>query len=510
MGQRAVRGRRRLKARWTGLAALAGAAQPVAAEAALPLGPLLFGASYSSRDGETLADHADLPFGQSGRRLRTNTDRALTSLFARAATSSGPHELGLTAFRVWGDKGVASEGNRASGARFWRYPDVRHTLIAGRATSRIGDETELDSAAWLQWFGQTIDSHASAAYQRVASRQVDRDRSWGVRELLKHRTGAATLVASFNYLDSSHRQRDIAYLDGRPPPSPPAALLYRQRNWSLGGELEYQWLPTLRTELGLGHDKVDYVRTGGKPAVRDAAGWTGRAGLVFDAGAGLRLRGAVGRKMRAPTMRERFGEAIQRFLANPDLKPERILSAEIGIERRFEAARLYLIPFVQDLRDTIDQRNVGPLRQRINLRGSTVKGVEAGGEWRPLAGLAVTGNATWSRVRREAAPTGEINRIAEKPALLARVTADYAHRSGLSTGIEAEHVGRAWSADPAGRLVALDRSTILNWRAAYAVGSRQSAIEFFLHIDNVADRLVEPQLGLPAPGRTLRFGIRLG
>jgi hypothetical protein len=31
MGLRAVRGRRRLKARWTGLAALAGAAQPVAA-----------------------------------------------------------------------------------------------------------------------------------------------------------------------------------------------------------------------------------------------------------------------------------------------------------------------------------------------------------------------------------------------------------------------------------------------------------------------------------------------
>ena len=64
----------------------------------------------------------------------------------------------------------------------------------------------------------------------------------------------------------------------------------------------------LRSEIGIGYDVVNYLRTGDKPPVEDAKGWTGRAGLVFEAGSGLRLRGAVGRKMRAPTMRERFGE----------------------------------------------------------------------------------------------------------------------------------------------------------------------------------------------------------
>ena len=466
----------------------AGSAGLFAGEAAIPLGPLLVGGSYSQRDGETLSRNAVLPFGQTGRSLRTNTDRELASLFGRVAGEAGAHDLSFTAFRVWGEKGIASEGNRASGARFWRYPDIRHSLVAARVRSRIGQSTELDSAAWLQWFGQTIDSYASAAYQRVNSRQVDRDRTWGLRELLKHSVGSATLVGSFNYLESSHRQRDIAFNAGALPAALPPALVYGQRNWSVGAELEYEFMPALRAELGIGHDKVDYVRTGDKPSVKDAEGWTGRAAVVFDAGGGYRLRGAIGRKMRAPTLRERFGEAIQRFLPNPALRPERIRSAEIAIERRFEAGRLYVIPFVQDLRDTIDQRNVGSLRQRINLAGSSVSGVEAGGDWRPVMGLALT----------------------EKPALLARAALDYSHGSGFSTGLEAEHVGRAFSADSAGLLVPLARSTVLNWRVGYEIRRKDFGIELFFHVDNLGDSLVEPQLGLPAAGRTLRFGIRLG
>ncbi|HEY0130502.1 MAG TPA: TonB-dependent receptor, partial [Allosphingosinicella sp.] len=117
--------------------------------------------------------------------------------------------------------------------------------------------------------------------------------------------------------------------------------------------------------------------------------------------------------------------------------------------------------------------------------------------------------ATWARVRRRSPPPAQSNRIAEKPSLLARARIDYAHASGVSTRLEAEHVGRAYSTDPDGALVPLKRSTSFNWRLAYALPFRNKGFELFLHVDNVADTFIEPQLGLPAPGRSFRVGLRL-
>ena len=477
---------------------------------ALPLGPLLVGGSYARHDGEPLSDDAALAFSQPGRHLRTNTDREIASLFGRIKGRSGRHDLSLSAFHVEGEKGIAPESNRSSGARFWRYPDVRHTLVTGSISSRLSPATQLDGAAWFQRFGQTIDNHANVAYDRITLRQVDRDRTWGIRELLKHESGPVTLVVSANFLESTHGQRDVRYTAGVPPAVLPSALLYRQRNWSIGGELEYAFSPALRGELGAGIDEVDYLRTGDKPPVRDAKDWTGRAALHFEAGNGWRLRGAIGRKMRAPTMRERFGEAVNRFLPNPDLTPESVVTAELAGEWRGAAGNFYAVPFVQELDGTIDQHNVGALRQRINLRGSSLKGLELGGELRIDPHLMISSHATWSRVRRRNATPGNLNRIAEKPTLLAGLRIAYSLPSGFSTLFEADHTGRAYSADPTGALAPLRRSTSLSLRLGQSLAVIPVAAELFVHIDNLADTLIEPQLGLPEPGRMIRIGLSFG
>ena len=258
--------------------------------------------------------------------------------------------------------------------------------------------------------------------------------------------------------------------------------------------------------MGLGLDKVDYVRTGDKPPIKNAQEWTGRAGLLFNAGRGWRLRVAVGRKMRAPTMRELFGQALNRFLINPGLEPELIWTAEAAAEWQGEYGSLFLIPFLQNLDNTIDQRNIGPLRQRINLKGSTVKGVELGGVLRPINAVTLSGNATWARARRKGVVPGGEDRLAEKPNLLARVSASYDHPGGVGVGLEAEHAGRAYSANAAGVLVPLEKSTSFNARISYAFGIGSYHPQIFLHVDNMTDTLIEPQAGLPAPGGHSAWG----
>lgn len=484
------------------------------AQATVPLDwgstDLLVGGSYATRDAEPLSSDAMLPFSQSIEERRTNTDRALGSVFARVATKIGSHRLALTAFHVDASKGIAPESDRPSGARFWRYPDVRHTLVSGDALFTLGPATALDLIGWYQRFDQTIDSYTNVSYATRDAQERNRDRTLGTRLLLTQQVGALQLVASGNLLSSVHHQRDLAFTNGAPPAVTPGFIRYRQRNASLGLDASAPLVDGLNAELGVGYDRVDYLDTGDKPTIRAAKGWTGRAGLVWSPDDAWRLRAALGRKIRAPTMRELFGQALNRFLINPDLRPERIVSAELAAEWRSDAWDLSLVGFVQDLDGTIDQRAVGRLRQRINLPGSQVLGVEAVAVWRPVPAWSLGSSATYADTRRKHVSAGQTDRLAEKPDVLARLYADYRALSGFGALAELMYTGRAYSADANGVLVALPRSTAVNLRASQRMKIAGTAIDLFVRGDNLFDALIMPQLGLPAPGRSVRLGMTIG
>ena len=467
---------------------------------------ILLGGSYATRDGDTLSDDAVLPFSQPGRR-RTNTDRELASVFGRIATRADGHRFALTAFHVDGNKGIAPEGHLASGARFWRYPALRHTLVSGDAMLALGPTTALDLIGWYQRFDQTIDSYTDVTYTVRDAQEANRDRTIGGRLLLTQQLGATRLTASANALDSRHGQRDIAFARGVAPAVLPGFLRYRQRNLSLGLDAATVITSRLSSEVGFGYDRVYYVDTGDKPDIADAKGWTGRIGLAFTPAEAWRLRASLGRKIRAPTMRELFGQALNRFLLNPDLEPERIVSAELGAEWRTDAAGVSLVGFAQDLDGTIDQRTVGRLRQRINLPGSEVLGIEATAFWHPMPAWTLGGNGTYARTRRKGVAAGQSDRLAEKPDLLARLYGDYASASGFGALAELLYTGRAYSADATGALVALPRAASLNLRVSQSVALGGADARVFVRGDNLFDAWIVPQLGLPAPGRSLRVGI---
>jgi iron complex outermembrane recepter protein len=471
-----------------------------------PIG-LVLGGSVTKSRGDVLLSSAILPFWQNASSsTRTNTDQDLASAYGIADGALGRHRFSLTAFHVWGAKGIAPEGDREKNVRFWRYPSLKHTLATLSVNSNLGAETDLSSTIWVQLFAQTIDSYADIRYDQVTARQSDRDLTWGLRELLTHRAGDVTFVGSLNLLQSTHRQRDVSVPAAL---SAPSWLAYSQHNLSLGGEIAWQINSRIVGEIGVGLDLVDYRRTGDKPTVSDIYGWTGRTGIIFDIGDGWRIRGSAGRKLRSPTMRELFGQTLSRFLINPDLRPERISTVELGVEWQGQSGRLFVIPFFQDVIDTIDQRNVGRLRQRVNLVGSHVIGLEMGGSWLWQRNWSVSGAATWSEVARKGVSPGQSQRIAEKPELLARFTLSYGNERGFGSDIEVEHIGRAYSADVDGLLVPLPRATSLNWRLYQDIKVGGAKVNVALRVDNLTDSLIEPQLGLPSAGRTIRVVLKV-
>jgi hypothetical protein len=129
--------------------------------------------------------------------------------------------------------------------------------------------------------------------------------------------------------------------------------------------------------------------------------------------------------------------------------------------------------------------------------------------FRPTETITLSGNATWARARRKGIVPGGEDKLAEKPNLLATVSAGYDHPGGVGVGVGAEHAGRAFSANAAGVLLPLKKSTSFNARVSYSMSVGGHQPQIFFRLDNIADTLIEPQAGLPAPGRTFRFGFRL-
>jgi iron complex outermembrane receptor protein len=80
--------------------------------------------------------------------------------------------------------------------------------------------------------------------------------------------------------------------------------------------------------------------------------------------------------------------------------------------------------------------------------------------------------------------------------------------------LRAELVGGGPARDLAdnGDIVRLPRYFLLNLRAFSTIGEIAGIgpISLFAAADNLNDAVILPQSGLPAPGRTLRLGIRIG
>jgi iron complex outermembrane receptor protein len=267
--------------------------------------------------------------------------------------------------------------------------------------------------------------------------------------------------------------------------------------------------------MGASFDAMFAPKTGDKPSLDAFTDYSVTLGAGYRIDGGWNLRLGAGRKARFPTMRELFGESLNRFLLNPDLQPESSVLTELALGVRRSTYQAEVVPFATFTSNTIDQQAVlvpgetRPRRQRVNLRGSRVLGVEMTTTLLPYPDVTVAGHLTLSHVRRlQDAPTDPIY-LSEKPTTLGRLAASYTPSLGPSALVEAVYTGRAYSLDDDNQFVPLPTSLVLNLRAAYRFplpGER--SLELYLRMDNVTDELVVPQLGLPEAGRVAQGGVK--
>jgi iron complex outermembrane recepter protein len=476
--------------------------------ATLPAGgvDLTFAASGLTRDAEPVASLAALPFSQPRSDRRLNTDLDSGTLFAAARYAAGDLTLRGYLLHVKAERGIAPESDRdpaVDAPRYWRYPHVEQTQAALTSNFDFG-QSSARLVLWRQWFGQRILQYSDASYTTVSASQEDQDDTHGGRLVLSTALEPLRFRLIGTAQTSRHAQTD----------SPGARLIYKQNLYTLGGEADAPIGPGQAT-LGLAYDRSTNPRTGDKPdqPAKDAFAFS--AAYRVSLGDGLTLALSAGRRSRFPSARELFGEALGRFLPNPDLAPERAWLADAELTYARDGLSVTLNPFFIRNEHTIAQRvvrvNGVNRRQRYNLSGSRSYGVDAAFVARIAGPLEIELNGSLLRARADegAAP---FRRLVQRPSLETLAALTWTPMDTLSLRGEWRHVGSAVDLAPNGSKARLAPGNELNLRGRWNLLTLASGTRFYLtgSIDNLADDVITPQLGLPLPGRSFRIGVQIG
>ncbi len=260
-------------------------------------------------------------------------------------------------------------------------------------------------------------------------------------------------------------------------------------------------------------------------------GWlpTARAGAVLDAGGGYRFRSAAYLGWRMATLNELFRPfraGPDATAANPQLKPERLTGAEVGIDYRRTRLNISMSAFLNRLHDAVANVTLGrgpgvfpgvgfvghggEYRQRMNIDAITARGIEASvdarsGFWSFQAGASlIDAKARGSGVARQL----DGMRPAQTPQVA--FTAQVGWQNGLRVvSVMLSHAGAQFEDDLNQRR--LSAATTVDGFVAWPIAPR---IQLAIRGENLLNERV--LAGIAADGsieratpRTLWVGLRL-
>ncbi len=457
--------------------------------------------------------------------LRTNSDLKQTDGFGavRYDHRSGAH-VAFTATAYDAARGVAPEQHLLM-PRFWRYPS--QTRLLGILSTGTGPQrTGLGFGSLELTAGQTtqdleIESFSNRTYATVSTRELGRESNGVYRVKATHTLPLNALLrlagtwSTVTYDETLDAQRATS-----------VATRYEQELRSVGGEMDLPLFSRVLLSGGVVHDDARTPETGGRASLGTLTktGW--RMGSTVRATEGVRLHASVSERARFAALRELYSGALDRFDPNPLLRPENLLASEVGITldggafgRRglqFQATGFHHRLDDAVVRITLPNR----LFRRINRDEIRSHGVELLASWTPmgLRGTSLTADATLQRIRvyDQTIPGNANNerRAEHNPERRASVSVVSPAMAGFKASAMARHVGRQYCQHPdLARQVALQAQTTTDAAITRSFSVRRSGIlqrlSGLLAMDNVGNRTVYDQCGLPQPGRTIRFGLSL-
>jgi vitamin B12 transporter len=253
--------------------------------------------------------------------------------------------------------------------------------------------------------------------------------------------------------------------------------------------------------------------------------WTYRAAALAFASSATRLRGSVGTGFKEPGFFENFDSPFS--MGNPDLRPERTLSLEGGVEQDLAEGILGLgvTLFAQRFRDLIQFTFVPPEPggpNYFNVAAANSRGIEGTLHLRPAGPLSgsVSYTRLWTEVTDAGFDAGDAATFVEGERLLRRPDDAVALRVASSFGPVRLGTVVSWvgSRDDIrfgqfpepNRRVELPSYTTLDLSGTFSVLPRRRGapgLDLTARVENVLDEEYEQAVGFPARGRGIFVGV---
>lgn len=465
------------------------------------------GASYRGTDGFPLPADVQEPAPFAEEELRLNSDRIQRDGFltARYESANGAW-ASLSGLGYSATRGTPAELNTTQ-PRFWRYPSLRRTFAiasagTGQRASPLGGHTSIQGSFGYDMGHTELNGYTNRTYTTIADTESDDDKNLTGRLLATHSLGTRGDVSAALTFADVEREETI-----KAGTAAPVTSLYRQRLWS--GALETGWrISAIRISGGLAYDASDTPASSDKPVVPQIETWGGRVGAVAVAADGdLLLHAGVARRARFPALRELYSGQLRMFEPNPNLKHEVLIASEAGATVQLGAVQVQSVVFHHQIKDQI-VRTVTPAParkvQRINRDQTHSTGIEllAATSFKGMTlGVDVTGQSVESTN-----PVTETDfRPEYQPKWSGGARLNAPLPLGLHTYLSTRVVGAQYCLNTAGAYVRLDRST----RADAELARAFRRFEVSVAGDNLTDRAIYDQCGLPQAGRVLRVQVRV-
>jgi vitamin B12 transporter len=235
----------------------------------------------------------------------------------------------------------------------------------------------------------------------------------------------------------------------------------------------------------------------------------------------IRIRASLSNAFNAPAFNQLHPTLYT--VGSPDLRPERIRSAEVGLATSFhpELIRLSASYFTQRFSDLIQYVNGAAPTYKgsyANLTGATSNGYEAELElsparsWRGSASYTVV-NPRVTEVDPAYQGSSKVgDALIRRPSHSGSVVVSYARPSSVSFGASVSFIGKRADIDFAqfpSPHVTLPSYTKLDLSAELPLtGLRLGGLTLNARIENAFDKRYEDVLHFAAPGRTILLGAR--
>jgi iron complex outermembrane receptor protein len=496
-------------------------------------------ASYTAN----VTDHWDLPGGFGA---TVNEDGGARD-FSRARdwrvnakvgfTPTDTDEYVLSYTRQEGEKNAPLHVTDTSNVslRNWKWPEWNIESVYFLSTTALGDRATLKTRAYYNSLDNLLQSfddrtQTTQALPRAFDSPYD-DNAYGGSAQLDLRVAAAdTLALAFHYRRDEHNEAQVSR-----PGSPLRTVEPNQRSvertWSAAIENRLDLAPALRLTLGGSYDwrDLDQAQEFGVPQgatganrlfsypLRNAEAWNAQARLAWHGPEGSEAHASLSSRARFPTLFERFSSQFGTAQANPDLKPERATSAEVGASRRIGPVTVSAAAYYSWLTDAlVSVRTPANLNRRENLGSAEYHGAELSVDVHLADALDAGANYSYIHRRFDvgAPPPGGLIRpfeLTDVPAHKGFAFVTWRPVPAVSITPSVEAASRRTTVTPAS---ANGLAPVYYDTGSYVTAALRAEVDVTQRISvsagarNLFDRYYVLTDGFPEPGRSLFVGVR--